>query len=144
MFPKSLIWLSYSGSFMTCPAPIYFSASSVTIFPLYSSRELCIYLSLPGFLHMLLSAKNDLPSPLNSSVSFVLSLIVTSFSCHFFPGPPSMGQEPFFWSSLSYYLFYCAILPIYLSTHPYHFSHTQIVEQGSANLLSQGPDSKYF
>lgn len=95
----------------------------------------CTCCSLPRMTYLPLS------TPLYPSV---LSLVVTYFSCHFFPGPPSMGQEPSSGVPFLNYLFRCVISPIYLSTHPHHFAHMQVVEQGSANLFSQGPDSKYF
>lgn len=107
---------------------------------LYTSREPCIYLSLPGLCTCCSLPRMTFLPLLTPFYPLVLSLVVTSFSCHFFHDPPSMDQEPFFCSSLSYKLFYCDIISIYMSTYP----HLKIIEQESANLFFQRPDSKYF
>ena len=65
-----------------------------------------------AFAHAVVSAENDVPSALNSFYPLVLSLVVTSFNCHFFPDLPRMGQEPFFpHLAAPYHQFTCPATP---------------------------------
>ena len=119
IFTKSLMWLSYSGPFLTCMIQLIFQPH--VLFHLFTVLQNWHFSVIAWPLHMLppLPRMTFLPL-LTPFYPLDLSLVVTSFSRHFFPDLPSMGSEPFFPLVLLCYIPY---LLVHLPHHLCHHKH---------------------